>query len=267
MKKIEIIYFVFALSVILLGCRQAETQDNEGLTDSSLLDIKEKGTLIVGTDAPYGKMEFFDESGEIVGIDIDVTKKIADEIGVQLVVRDYEWDALFDAVKSGEIDIAVSSITVTPERSEEMLFSVPYFNGGQVIIVREENKEIRIKEGLKDMKIGVQTDTTGQYEAEKFSGSVTAYDSYEIPEENPRSGMIYDLTAGHLDAIILDYVAGIDVINLEPGLMIVGEPFTQEFYGIATKKDNLALISEINQVLGTMIWAGEIREISNKWTT
>lgn len=262
-----IIVLLAVVIVAIVASNYMIPSDTEPITDSSLLDIKEKGKLIVGADVPYGIMEFFDESGNIVGIDVDIANEIASRLGVELEFLDYEWESLFVAVKSGEIDIAIAAMTITPERSEEMLFSIPYFNGGQVIIVRSDNEEIKLPDDLKDKKIGVQKETTGHYAVEKYSDSLWTYDSYEVPEDDPESGMIYDLKNNTTDAIVVDYIAGVEIVKDNPSLKIVGEPFTEEFYGIPTKKGNDALMDEINNILRDLKLSGKLDDITEKWTT
>jgi len=256
MKKY--IVAVMLLLVVLTGCV------NQVESDPKLKEIKDRGKLIVGSDIPYGVMEFFDESGNAVGIDVDVAQEIADYLGVELEFKNIEWDILFDAVKNNEIDIAMSSITITPERAEEMLFSIPYFNAGQILIVHKDNQNINGPLDLEGYKVGVQIETTGETEAKKYTDetNVIDYPSYACILDN--ECMITDLKIGEIDAIILDYVAAIAVVNNEEELKIVGEPFTEEFYGVATATGNTELINEANRVLRELKRTGELNEIINK---
>lgn len=237
----------------------------EKITDPTLLKIKERGILIVASDIPYGVMEFLDENDQPAGIDVDIAREIANKIGVKLYFKDCDWNSLFEIIKSGEADLAISSITINSERSKEMLFSNPYFNGGQVIVTRAENIDINFLDDLADKKIGVQRETTGQTEAQKYTKAelIRKYDSYE--DEQSGSGMAYDLQNGNIDAIILDYVAVVSLVKKQPTLKMIGEPFTQEFYGIATKLGNNALMEIVNETIREIKTTGKFDEIKSKW--
>lgn len=261
MKKYLVIIGLMLL-LVMGGC----ITPAEETEDPTLLRIQERGRLIVGSDIPYGVMEFYDESGNTVGIDYDIAYEIADYLEVELEFRNVGWDLLFDDVKSGEIDLAIAAITITPERAEEMLFSIPYFNGGQILIVDEDNEEIQGVLDLSDKRIGVQLDSTSEIEAKKYvdENNLVLYLGYDF--ELVDEGMIYDLKSGEIDAIIIDYVAAIDIVNHEKELKIIGKPFTEEFYGIITAKENTVLIDEVNAVLRELKETGEMNEIINKWS-
>lgn len=234
-------------------------------TDKSLFNVKQKGVLIVGSDIPYGRMELFDENDQPVGIDVDVAKELAKHLGVSLQFKDYSWDELFSKVKNGEIDLAISSITITPERRQDILFSNPYFNGGQVLVTLKENSDIEGVGSLSGKSVGVQEETTGSIEAQKYiaSSSIFYYPSFDTLLDG--SGILTDLRNKKFDAIIVDYVQALDLIKNNTDLKIVGIPFTKEEYGIATKIGNNLLIHEVDKILNEMVEDGHLQAIKTKW--
>ncbi len=261
-------YIVLLLVVLLIsGCTQtAQVETGEEVTDTSLMDLKERGKIVIGTDVPYGVMEFFDENGEIIGLEVDIAKEIASQLGVEAEIIDYAWDDIFTDIKSGKLDIAVSSMTITPERSEEMLFSIPYFNAGQTLVIRGDDETIKMPTDLDGKKVAAQADTTSSEEALKYTDSelVTEYLALDIETETGET-IWNQLKSGELDAVIIDYVAAVDYVKQNPSLKIAGEPFTQEFYGIPTKIGNDALMDEINRILRGMKTSGKLKEIEDKW--
>jgi len=185
-----------------------------------------------------------------------------------LELLDYDWDDMFVAVKSGEIDLAIASITITTERSEEMLFSTPYFNGGQTLLIKSDNETIRTFDDLTGKKVGAQSDTTSLEEAIKHTKDETLaipYSSYDTESSVTGNTIWSDIESGEIDSIILDLVAAVDATHNYPTLKIVGEPFTQEFYGMPTHKGNISLMNEINKALAEMKRDGELKNIENKW--
>lgn len=235
-------------------------------TDPLQTILQRKGKLTIGTDAPFGIMEFFDKDGKIIGVEADIADEIGKAIGIKTEMIDYDFDHLLKAVKNGDVDFALSSITITPEREKEMLFSIPYFNGGQSILTKKENNSIILPDDLKNKKIGVQKETTGATEAKKYTSekNISVFDSYEN-QNHEKSGVIYELKTGKIDAMLLDYIASISLVKDNPEIKITGEPITQEYYGIATKLDNDLLMGKINSTLRDLQSSGKLQEIINKW--
>lgn len=255
---------IFSLLIALLlvsACSTTEVAKGDG----SLQKVLDSGKLTVAMDVPYGVMEYFDEQGNIVGIDADLAKAISAELGVKVELIDYEWDNIFVDVKSGAIDVALTSMTITDERSQEMLFSIPYFNAGQTIIVRADDDSITAPEDLSGKKIGAQIETTSLEEAKKYTSEdlVVSYES--LDEVEGSVGVITSLENGEIDAIIADYIAAADIIKNNKGLKIAIDPFTQEFYGIPTKLGNEDLMNAINDILREFNRNGKINEIKAKY--
>lgn len=234
--------------------------------DKSLSAIKKRGVLLVGSDMPYGVMEFFDGNHQPAGVDVDIAKEIATRLGVTLKFEDYDWEALFLKVKKGEIDLAISSISITPQRQKEMLFSDPYFDGGQVIIAQAENSSIGGINDLAGKKIAVQKDSTGYTEAAKYTTDDRIYAYPNFDPYSDGTSIVADLKNGKFDAIIVDYIQALNLIKNDREIKIVGVPFTTESYGIATKVDNTLLIKKINSILANMEKEGKLQEIKTKWT-
>jgi ABC-type amino acid transport substrate-binding protein len=260
------IYLVCAAALLILITVGAWIWYNNYLTtNKSLIDVKKSGVLLVGSGMPYGVMEFFDQNNQPVGFDVDISQEIATRLGVKLEFKDYDWNQLFVKLKSGEINLAVSSITITPERQKEMLFSDPYFNGGQVIIVNIDNQEVVGVNSLVGKKIAVQEGTTGYDEAKKYTSDnlISTYLNFNNSDTGPN--IIKDLKNQKFDAIIVDYIQALDLIKNNQGLKIVGVPFTRETYGVATKLGNDALIKKINSIFRDMKNDGTFDKINKKW--
>lgn len=234
--------------------------------DKSLSAIKKRGVLVVGSGMPYGVMEFFDGNNQPAGVDVDIAKEIASSLGVTLKFEDYDWDTLFLKIKTGEIDLAMSAITITPQRQKETLFSNPYFDGGQVIIVQSGNSSIGGINDLAGKKIAVQKDLTSYTEAVKYTSSEQIYTYPNFDSYPDGISIVVDLKTGKFDAIIVDYIQALNLIKNDSELKIIGVPFTQESYGIATKINNILLMKKINSILADMEKDGTLQAIKTKWT-
>ena len=225
--------------------------------DTSLSDVMERGTFVVGADIPYGVMEFYDETGKLTGIDIDIAREIALALDADLEVKNIPFHQLFDAVIKGEIDAVISAVTITQERQKKLLFSAPYLDAGMLIAVRSDNTEIASVADLKGKRIGVLKGTLGEdLMAESDQVDQSLVRSYEKNE--PR---IRDLLDGKIDAMIVHFR-----VKDHDSIKTVGRPLTQAFYGVATNLNSKALMGEIDRVLREMKRSGRLEEIRRQCT-
>lgn len=249
---------VYLSRYIFLGPREVVIED------PTLKKIKNSGKIMVGTDASYPPMESIDDAGNFVGLDIDIVKEIATDLGVKAEIKNIPWEKLisFQPLYEKEVDALISAITITPERAEKVAFSDPYFNAGQVIVTTiEKSNEIKGLEDLAGKRLGVQIDTTSEIEAKKYTNPelILALADYEL--------VLNELLSGNIDAIIIDYPAALALVSQKEGLKIVGEPFTQEFYGIAVRKEDKVLLAEINKTIKKLKKGNKLEDLIKKWFT
>ncbi len=269
MKKIVIyvLILIFILGLVLgLFWWNRNKTNSLVSSDPSLENVKKSGKLIIGVDFSYGVMELFDKDNKPAGIDIDLGNEIASRLGVKAEFKEFNWENLFSIIENHEVDVVMSSVTITEDRAKKMLFSSPYFNGGQVILTLASTTDINTIDDLKNRKIAVQIDTTSQDAAKKVTSDslITTYSSWENPNE--KGGIVYDLKAKKFDAIIVDYIQALESIKKDSEVKIVGDPFTQEYYGIATHLDNKSLIDAVNVALRDIKKEGILKKIEDKWT-
>ncbi|MFH0875035.1 MAG: ABC transporter substrate-binding protein [archaeon] len=258
---VNVFFCIGVLSVLLSACAPGVKKESENtLTDNSLADIKSRGKLIVGTFPALEPMVFKDTNGEISGYDSDLAKEIASNLGVEVEFKEIAFPELINSLSKDDIDVIICAMTITPERSEKVLFSVPYINAGQTIITRKETVDINTPVEIKNKKVGVQKDTTCEKFAKQYVDALYIV-SYESFDQNA----IEDLKKGKLDAIVIDYVGAVSIVKNNPELRVIDKQFTEEYYGIATKLGNDALMEEVNRILRDMKRTGKLDEIKKKW--
>ncbi len=256
--KIHRLYLFCIVSVLLVsGC----TSTTPEVSDPSLTNIIERGTLVVSTYPHIDPMTYKDEAGNNMGHDIDMANEIAKELGVSLQIEELFFPDMLAAAKNGDVDLGISSITITAERSEIMLFSIPYFDAGQVIIVRNDTTDVDSPEDFAGKKIGVVKGTTGEKAVLALEGINTSLViSYDKNEDRD-----VDLKNGVIDLLVGDITGAVGTIRNNPELKVVGNPFTQEYYGIVTKLGNDALMERVNEILREMKRNGKLDELKTKW--
>jgi polar amino acid transport system substrate-binding protein len=219
--------------------------------------------LVVATDATFPPMEFVDEtSKEIVGFDIDFLKAVAEAGGFGVEFKNTAWDGIFAGLATDKYDAIISSVTITEERKKEMDFSKPYINAGQILVVQKASKGVTKLADLKGKTVGAQMGTTGAFELEKVKGvNPKTYDEIGLAFE--------DLVNGRIAGVVVDTpVAANYALQNEKykgKLKIVGESFTQEFYGVVVKKGNTTLLDMINKGIDKVVGTKKYAELEKKW--
>jgi polar amino acid transport system substrate-binding protein len=218
--------------------------------------------IVIATDATWPPMEMVDENKEIVGFDIDVMKAAAEAAGFTVEFKNTAWDGIFAGLASNKYDAVMSSVTITEERKQNMDFSVPYINAGQVLVVRSDTKGVKVLADMKGKAVGAQIGTTGAFEIEKVEGvTLKTYDELGLA--------IQDLVNARVDGVVADTPIAADYALQNPDykgtLKIVGEPFTEELYGVAVRKGNTEVLEAINAGLEKVIGTSTYRKLEDKW--
>jgi ABC-type amino acid transport substrate-binding protein len=218
-------------------------------------------TIRIGTDAAYPPFEEIDDEGNYVGFDIELMEALAEDAGFEIEWINAPFDGIFSALEAGDFDAVISAATITEERLEQVDFSDPYFVASQSISVTVDNAEtISEPDDLVGMNIGVQLGTTGEEYAEGIDGvEVLSFDSTPLAFQA--------LSQGDVDAVIADTPTSQEIIATNPDLnaTIVGDPLTEEFYGIAVRKDFPELLEAINVSLENVIADGLYAELFEAW--
>jgi polar amino acid transport system substrate-binding protein len=225
---------------------------------SSMQDhLMDKKVLVIGNDPTYAPMESLNEKGEPVGFDIDLGNAIAKEMGIKVQFKAVPWDNIFTSLERQEIDLIISSVSITEERKKLYAFSEPYLNAGQVVVTAKTNTLIQRPEDLTGKKVGAQEETTSLEQAKKYS---TAAKAYPDPD-----AAVADLLKGTLDGVIVDLPAAKGYTDKNPTLKIATDPFTSEYYGIVIKKGDTAMQEHINSILKDLQQKGVLADLKAKW--
>ena len=276
---------VVALSLFLVACgSDSDTASDETTVDtsaevvtddtmvdesaSSKIDITalgliKEGAITVCTDAPYEPFEYQDEvTKEWTGFDMDLMKAIATNIGgLSLEVTVQPFDGIWLAPKAKTCDLVASAMTINEERSANALFSDPYFDADQSLLVRADDKATLVDlASLAGKTIAVQTGTTGETYA-KENAKDSTLKSFDEP-----AAMFLALEGKQVDAILQDLpVNGARQVK-EPTKFALTATFTTgEQYGFALAQDNTTLAEAVNSGLAAAKDSGEYDTIFAKY--
>lgn len=216
-------------------------------------------TLKVALDPTFPPFQSQTSDGKFEGFDIDLINAIAEAEGLKLDMQGLPFDGIIPALQSGTVDLTISTMTITPERSQVVDFSRPYFRSGQAIAVKDATTNINSYEDLKGKKIAVQIGTVGAEKANAAgAAAVRTFDNTPLA--------LQELVNGNVDAVIGDAPVILYAIKngSATGIKVAGNLLTEEYYGIATPK-NSANLEKINTGLSTLIENGKYKEIYQKW--
>ena len=218
--------------------------------------------LRAGTNPEFAPFEYVGDSGEVEGIDVDIINEIAKDLGVTITMEPMDFDALVPSLVSGKLDIAIAGMTITDERKQSVLFSDPYFNATQVVIL-PENSEIATQDDLKGKRIGVQMGTTGD-----LLVSEESFGAGEVSRYNKGMDAALDLVNGRLDAVVIDTLPAKQFVASLTGLVVREDILVDvevESYGIAVQLGQEELIAKINASLARMMEDGTYDAILVKY--
>jgi polar amino acid transport system substrate-binding protein len=223
---------------------------------------KKTSKIVIATDATWPPMEMVDESKNIVGFDIDLMNAAAKAGGFEVEFKNTAWDGIFAGLEGSKYDAVMSSVTITDERKQTMDFSVPYINAGQILVVKNTVSGVEKLTDLSGKTVAAQIGTTGAFEIDKYA-DVKKKEYDEI-------GLAFaDLANGRIDAVVCDTPVAAQYAlqndEYKGTLKIVGQPFTDEYYGVAVKKGNKKVLDTINTGLKKVLDAGGNKAIEEAW--
>lgn len=244
------------------GTESAKDTSTKDASSESAGEAKAEGsyagkTLIMATNAEFPPYEYH-EGKDIVGIDVEIAKAIAEQMGAKFEVSDMAFDAIISAVDSGKADFGAAGMTVTEDRKKNVDFSDTYATSVQSVII-PENSDIKSIDDLKGKKIGVQQGTTGDIYATKDYGK-------DAIQPFPKGvDAVLALGAGKVDAVIIDGNTAKAFVADQKGLKLLDSAYAEEEYAICVKKGNTELRDGINAALKELKASGKLDEIVAKY--
>lgn len=216
---------------------------------------KNNDKIVMVTEAGFAPYEYY-EGTEIVGVDVDVAKEIAAELGKELVIKDVVFDSILNEIKFGTGDFAAAALTITDERAEEVDFSIIYTTVQQVIIVPVDS-DIKEFDDIHGKTMSIQTGSAPDLEISETC------DDVKMIRTSTVLASIEDIKAGKADFTIMDEEPAKHIVEQNPELKIINDPkFEPTPFGIAVKKGNTELLNKINKVLERLISEGKIEEFT-----
>ena len=247
MKKMLMVLMLMLVGVV--GCGQ------QGI---SIEDIEKEGTLLVGLSGDYPPFEFYnmiDGKETLVGFDVMLAEKIAEELGVEVEFKNMDFNSLIGALQSGQVDMVISGMSPNETRLKQVDFSDFYYTGENAVLVREDDvAKYQTESDLKDIKIGTQLGSIQTPIAESFTSSVK--------ELATTQSIVLELSNGNVDAVIL----GKDIADRyaeEFDNVVVSDVTisSEEAMAVALPKGSDELTAKVNEVIAKLKADGTLGEM------
>lgn len=230
---------------------------------TSVDKIKADGFVTMSTNAEFEPFEYKD-GDSIIGIDVDISNKIAEKLGVKLKINDVAFDTLTTELSAGKANFVAAGMTVDEDKKKNVDFSDTYFDASQAIIV-QKGSSIKSRADLNGKKVGVQQGTTG----DKFCTNEDGKNDIKVAStERYNKGVdaITDLVNGKIDAVVIDDFPATKFVEKNADKLVkLDDALTVEKYALAVKKGDEAMLKTVNDVLGELKSSGELDKIIDKY--
>ncbi|MBG9794976.1 amino acid ABC transporter substrate-binding protein [Paenibacillus dendritiformis] len=269
MKKRTITFLLLALAAMMVtACGSqsegAKPESGQGTAASAeagglLEEIKASGKLRIGTEGTYPPFTYHDDSGKLTGFDVEIAEEVAKRLGATPEFAEAKWDGMFAGLDAKRFDIVVNQVAINEERKQKYDFSDPYSVSKAVLIVHEDNQDVKAFAHIQGKKAG-QSLTSNLTELAKENGA-------EIVQTDGFNQAIELLVSKRIDVTVNDGLSFLDFKKHRPDakVKVVAEHANASRSGILLRKGNPDLVDAVNQALADMKADGTYLAISEKY--
>ncbi len=255
MKKLTAVFLACATS-LLAACGQGDDPAPQASAPAAR-------KIVVGLDDNFPPMGFRDENNQLVGFDIDMAREAARRMGIEVEFKPIDWSAKEAELNGKRVDALWNGLTITEERKKNIAFTAPYMANHQIILVAQASP-VQNKADLAGRVVGAQ-DGSSAVDAIKKDAQVAA-SLKELKLFGDNVTALMDLSAGRLDAVVVDEVVGRYLASKRAGqYRVLDENFGTEDYGVGLRKDDAELLAKLDQTLDAMKKDGSAARIAQQW--
>ena len=228
-------------------------------TDDTLAEIQRRGVLRVGLDASFPPFETLDDDGQIIGLDVDISRAIAADLGVKAEFVNIGFDGLYDALLAHRVDLILSGLPYDPRLTQDVAYSRHYFNAGQMLVARRDDTRINAIKDLAGHVLAVEWGSQADMEARRLTQNVTGL---TLLRRDSAADALDALFKDQADAAIVDAVSGVRAFPR--GLKIITY-VSDDWYVAAVDIDSPALLEAVNKALLRLEQSGDMAKMQARW--
>ena len=229
-------------------------------TNDTWNDLELAGVLRVGIDASYPPFEILDESGQIVGFDVDFANELGRRLDLDVEFVNIAYDGLYDAMLAGRVDVLISALADQPQATGKALFTLPYFNAGDTLVLRVDS-DISSMEGMAGKVLAVEYGSGGDVEARKWQRRLA---NLEVMRLSDPATALDAVLSGQADAALVDGIAARIGIGQHPELAWAGH-VNDTLFAIATPSESEELRKRLNKLIQELLKDDTISRLMTTW--
>ncbi|MBN1218336.1 MAG: amino acid ABC transporter substrate-binding protein [Anaerolineae bacterium] len=252
-------WLVLFTSILLLALVFLGWQFWEGSDDDTLAEIQRRGTLRIGLDASFPPFEMMDENGRIMGLDVDISRAIAADLGVEAEFVNIGFDGLYDALLARRVDIIISGLPYDPRWTQDVAYSRNYFNAGQMLVTRVGAESINTVQDLAGRTVAIEWGSQADMEGRQLAAEI---EDLTLLRRESAAEVLEAVFNGQADAAIVDAVSGASAFP--QGLKIITY-LSNDWYVAAVHIKSQALLAAVDQSLLRLEESGNMARMQAEW--
>ncbi len=242
------------------GEQQTQTESSASTSGAATLEsVKASGKLRIGTEGTYAPFTYHDESGKLTGFDVDIATEVSKRIGVEPEFIETQWDGMIAGLDAKRFDTVFNEVGITEERQQKYLFSDPYISSKAVLVVRQDNNDIKSFADLKGKKSAQSLTSNFGKIAEQNGAELVSVDGFPQAVEL--------LASGRADATVNDNLSFLDLKKQQPDapIKVVAEEANASQSGAIFNKGSEDLVAAVDKAMKDMVADGTYLKISEKY--
>jgi cystine transport system substrate-binding protein len=251
--------FKTSLSLVVAAVLVQAVATLPATAGENLDKIKSAGTIRIGTEGTYAPFTFHDASGKLVGFDVEIGEAVADKLGVTAEFIEGKWDGLIAGLDANRYDAVINQVGITEARQQKYAFSEPYIASKAVLVVRDDNEDIKDFADLEGKKAAQSLTSNYGKMAEDAGAELVGTEGFDQS--------IQLVLTGRADATLNDSLSFLDFKKQKPDapVKIVAEEADASYSGILLRQGDDELVAEVNRALEAVKADGTYQAISNKY--
>ncbi|CAN7722418.1 amino acid ABC transporter substrate-binding protein [Neorhizobium sp. LjRoot104] len=250
---------MFRLKTIVAAALIQVAALTPSLAGENLAAIKSAGAFKIGTEGTYAPFTFHDPSGKLVGFDVEIGQAVAEKLGVKAEFLEGKWDGLIAGLDAKRYDAVINQVGITEARKQKYDFSEPYIASKAVLIVRQDNSDIKDFADLKGKKSAQSLTSNFGKIAEQAGAELVGTDGFDQS--------IQLVLTRRADATINDSLSFLDFKKQKPDapVKIAAQQDNADYSGIIIRKGEPELLGAINKALADIKADGTYQKISDRY--
>ncbi len=257
MKKLVSILLVAVMALsMLVGCGEKKTD---------WAYIEDKGNMVMGITL-YEPMNYYDKDNKLTGFDTEFAQAVCEKLGVEAEFQVIDWEQKETELKGKSIDAIWNGLTINDERKENMLFSTPYVENKQVVIIKKDNAaKYADLASMKDASVAVENGSAGMDVAE----SEDVFKDSKVVKAAAQKDALMEVKSGATELAILDYTLAKAVLTEDSDyndlMMVEGVELGVEHYGIGFRLEDKELVKKVNAAIDELVEDGTMEKLAEKY--